>query len=189
MHLTELAPSPALADRLHQRWRTPVRYPVLAAAAVLLLALAAGVALAAGEPSATASAVAVRPPVPITAAQVVGKSQLLMASATAKLTAPGQPAVITFSAASPAGVFSPAQPLATQSAPASSGSEIVLEVQLRPGQSVTAAYLVLGSGSEVAGTVEAVSATKVRATFPATAGKWQAVLVINGQAWLLKIPS
>lgn len=146
-------------------------------------------AIAAGHSAGTAAQVAVRPPVPITAAQVVGQSQLLTASATAKLAAPGQPAVITFSAASPAGAFSPSQPLAAQSAPAVSGSEIVLDVQLRPGQSVTAAYLVLGSGSEVAGTVEAVSATKVRATFPATAGKWQAVLVINGQAWLLKIPS
>lgn len=187
-HLTELAPSPALAARLRLRWRTPVRYPALAAAAVLLLALVAGVAVAATHGAGSTTGLATNQPVPVTTARVVGKTQLLKASATAKLAAPGQPAVITFSSATLAGAYSPTEPLTAQSAPAS-GSQVVLEVHLRPGQSVTAAYLVLSNGSELAGTLQMLNSTEVMATFPATAGKWQAVLVINGQAWLLKIPS
>ena len=185
-HLTELPPSPNLGSHLRRRWRTPLRYPVLAAA-VLLLAAVGGV-LAAGHGLPAASSVATSRPVPVVAAQVVGKTPLLQAAATAQAARPGEPAVITFPVAQ-ATALTQTPPPASYQAAAVSGSAIVIQIQLQPGQSVTAAYLVLSNGTELAGNLHSTGSDQVSASFPQTSGHWQAVFVINGQAWMLKIPS
>lgn len=186
LHLTELPASPNLDGRLRRRWQTPLRYPALAAAALLLAAV--GGALAIGHGSAGSSAVAASRPVPVVAAQVVGKTPVLQANSTAPLARPGEPAVITFPAA-PATALTLTQPTASNQAAAVSGSAIVVQIQLQSGQSVTAAYLVLPNGTELAGNLHVDGADRVSASFPWTSGHWQAVFVINGQAWMLKIPS
>ncbi|MHB1506322.1 MAG: hypothetical protein ACYCO4_03930 [Sulfobacillus sp.] len=185
-HLTELLPSPNLESHLRRRWRTPLRYPALAAAVLLLAAV--GGALAAGHGLPAASSVAASRPVPVVAAQVVGKTPVLQAAATAQAARPGEPAVITFPVA-PATALTQTPPPASYQAAAVSGSAIVIQIQLQPGQSVTAAYLVLSNGTELAGTLQSKGPDQVSASFPQTSGHWQAVFVINGQAWMLKIPS
>ena len=158
VHLTELPASPQLEQRLRQRWQTPLRYPALAAAVLLV------------------------------AAQVVGKTPMMKAAATAPAARPGEPDVITFPTNPTTALTLNSQPSASQAA-AFSGSSIVIQIQLEAGQSVTAAYLVLPGGTEVAGSLTTAGAGRVSASFPQTSGHWQAVFVINGQAWLLKIPS
>jgi hypothetical protein len=186
VHLTELPASPQLEQRLRQRWQTPLRYPALAAA--VLLVAAVGGALAVGRGPSAASSVATAHPVPVVAAQVVGKTPMMKAAATAPAARPGEPDVITFPTNPTTALTLNSQPSASQAA-AFSGSSIVIQIQLEAGQSVTAAYLVLPGGTEVAGSLTTAGAGRVSASFPQTSGHWQAVFVINGQAWLLKIPS